>query len=361
MGSFVQAHCSAGVDVVGGRSLRALFRRVAVVAIAGAMGACGGGGGGSDTPSTPSPSPSPAQAPAPAPTGPIAAQLSVPAPVGYDADRLAAFNRLNEIRVSAGLGMLAQSAQMDQAAQAHAAWIIANDSFTHEEQVGTPGFTGTNWAQRDEAFGYVPVEGYEVMAAPVHGAAGVDGLVNTVYHRAAMLAFEPVDVGIGWSALAATEVSMPLVIDMTKPASDPVRGLGQIAQASIGGVSTWPLANARDVPVRLGLESPNPVPEQDVQTLGTPASITVQAEKTIAVTSFVMTDGTTGVVVPTRILTNANDPNFFIPGSFVALVPLAALAPNTLYRVAFSGSTTLAPVGTIEVVNRQWSFTTAAQ
>ena len=33
--------------------------------------------------------------------------LTVPTPVGYDADRLAAFKRLNEIRLSAGLGMLA--------------------------------------------------------------------------------------------------------------------------------------------------------------------------------------------------------------------------------------------------------------
>ncbi len=359
MGSFVQAHCSAGVDVVGGRSLRALFRRVAVVAIAGAMGACGGGGGGSDTPSAPAPSPSPA--PAPAPTGPIAAQLSVPAPVGYDADRLAAFNRLNEIRVSAGLGMLAQSAQMDQAAQAHAAWIIANDSFTHEEQVGTPGFTGTNWAQRDEAFGYVPLSGSEVMSASGHGADGVNALVNGVYHRAAMLAFEPVDVGVGWSALAATSVSMPLVIDITEPGADPIRGLGQAAQASINGVATWPLDGARDVPIRLGLESPNPVPAQNVMTLGTPASITVEAGKTITTTAFVMTNGLTGAVVPTRILTNTNDPNFSVPESFVALIPLTVLDPNTLYLVAFSGSTTLFPSGTIEMVSRQWSFTTAGQ
>jgi len=359
MGSFVRARCSRRIAVAGRQSLAVLFRRVAVTVMTGGVVACGGGGGGGTSPSPSAPPPSPA--PAPAAAGPIAAQLSVPAPVGYDADRLAAFNRLNEIRVSAGLGMLAQSGPMDQAAQAHAAWISANDSFTHVEQVGTPGFTGTDWAQRDEAFGYVPVEGYEVMSAPVHGAAGVDGLVNTVYHRAAMLAFEPVDVGIGWSALAATDVSMPLVIDLTRPGNDPVRGLGQLAQASIGGVAIWPLADALDVPVRLGQESPNPVPEQDVLTLGTPASLTVEADKTITAASFVMTNGTTGAILPTRILTNANDPNFSIPGSFVALVPLTVLDPGTRYVVAFSGSTTQFPAGTTETVNRQWSFTTAAQ
>ena len=113
----------------------------------------------------PAPRPAAARAAAPArpPPAPIAAQLTVPTPVGYDADRLAAFNRLNEIRLSAGLGMLAQNTEMDQAAQAHAAWMVANDSFTHDEVAGTPGFTGANWASGIEAFGYVPVEGAEVM------------------------------------------------------------------------------------------------------------------------------------------------------------------------------------------------------
>ncbi len=360
MKSFVEAGRSRGTAVVGWRSLALLFRLVAVAAMSGVVGACGGGAGGDDTsPSPPAPSPSPVSAPASA--GPIAAQLSVPTPVGYDADRLAAFDRLNEIRMSAGLGMLAQSGQMDQAAQAHAAWIIANDSFTHDEQAGTPGFTGTNWAQRDEASGYVPLSGAEVMSASGHGADGVNALVNGVYHRAALLAFEPVDVGIGWSALAATSVSMPLVIDLTEPGADPVRGRGQSAQASINGVATWPPDGAKDVPVRLGLESPNPVPAQDVLTLGTPASITVEADKTITTTTFVMTNGLTGVAVPTRLLTNANDPNFSIPQSFVALIPLTVLEPNTRYQVAFSGSTTLFPSGTIGMVSRQWSFTTAAQ
>ena len=75
--------------------------------------------------------------------------MSVPDPVGYDADRLAAFNRLNEIRLSAGLGMLAQQPLMDRAAQAHADWEIANDVFGHVEQAGTMGFTGAHWYDRD--------------------------------------------------------------------------------------------------------------------------------------------------------------------------------------------------------------------
>ena len=333
------------------RSLGALFLLASASALTGVLVACGGEGGG-DAPAPP---------PAPTPSAPIAAQLTVPAPVGYDADRLAAFNRLNEIRLSAGLGMLAQSTAMDQAAQAHAEWMVANDSFTHEEVVGTVDFTGVNWAERDEAFGYVPVEGDEGMTGPAHGAQGVDGLVNTAYHRVGMLAFEPVDVGIGWSPLFATNVSMPLVIDMTRPGTDAIRGLGQAAQTSIDGVAVWPLNGARDVPVQLGLETPNPVPTQDVSTLGTPASITVAESKTLSGISFVITNSSDGTVLPTRTLTNQNDPNFLIPESFIAAIPLGVLAPNTTYFVVFSGSAIERSTGSLEMINRTWSFTTAAQ
>ena len=341
-------------------SLHLLFRLAAaavLIATVLSLTACGGGGGGNPPPSPPPPAP----APAPVPTAPIAAQLSVPTPVGYDADRLAAFNRLNELRLSAGLGMLAQSTAMDQAAQAHAEWMVANDSFTHDEVAGTPGFTGLNWPRRDAAFGYVPVEGAEVMTGPAHGAHGVDLLINTVYHRAGMLAFEPVDIGIGWTDGAAANVSMPLVMDITRPGTDTTRGLGQDAQANIHGVEIWPVDGARDVPLRLGLEFPNPVLSQDVLSLGTPASITVAETKTISAASFVMTNSSTGAIVPVRVLTNTNDPNFLVPESFIAAIPLAILAPDTTYEVAFSGSAVERVSGSTEAINRTWMFTTTSQ
>lgn len=340
------------------RALATVSCLASATALLAALSACGGSGGsGGGAPSPPPPAP----APAPAPTAPIAAQMTVPTPVGYDAQRLAAFNRLNEIRLSAGLGMVAQNSQMDEAAQAHAEWMVTNDSFTHEEQEGTPGFTGTNWARRDESFGYVPTSGSEVMSAGAGGAAGVDLFVNSLYHRSAVLAIEPVDVGVGWTSQTATGFSSPLVIDLTRPGTDIVRGLGQEAQPSIAGVSIWPLDGATGVPVHLGNESPNPVPAHDVLTLGTPVSVTVDRLQTIEVSSFSMTNSTTGAIVPTSLLTNQNDPNFLIPSSFVALVPLVPLDLHTTYRIAFSGTATSFPAGAVVVVNRTWAFTTAEQ
>jgi len=339
-------------------ALGSLFRAVSVVALASVLHGCGGGSGGGVPEPPPPPPPPPAPTPSPTSSGPIAAQMTVPTPVGYDAERLAAFNRLNEIRLSAGLGMVAQSMAMDQAAQAHADWMVANDVFSHQEQAGTPGFTATDWSLRDEAFGYVPVGGSEVMAASGQASKEVDALVNALYHRAGMLAFEPVDVGVGWSGGTAAHVAMPLVIDLTRPGSDDVRGLGQAAQQTIEGVAIWPLDHAIGVPTRLGLESPNPVPDRDVLSLGTPLSITIDRLKAISTVSFAMADSS-GAVVPIRLLSNQTDPNFLIPPSFVAAVPLAALSPNTTYIAKYSG-TAVTLSGGVENIHRTWSFTTAA-
>ena len=337
------------------RTLATVSSLAAATALLATLSACGGGGGG-ESPIPPPPAPTPS--PSPAPTGPIAAQMTVPTPVGYDAERLAAFNRLNEIRLSAGLGMVAQNTLMDQAAQAHADWMIANNSFVHDETAGTVGFTGAHFWDRDEAVGYVPVGGDEVMSSGVSGTAGVDLLVNMLYHRVGMLAFEPVDVGVGWSGAIAQSVRTPLVLDLTRPGSDALRGMGQSAQSNIQGVAIWPLDGAGGVPTHLGLESPNPVPSQDVSMLGTPVSLSVDRLQTIEVSSFVVTNAATGAVVPTVLVTSQTDLNHQMPHSFVALVPLAPLDISTFYRVAFSGRAVVFPSGETVAIVRSWSFST---
>ncbi|MFL6677283.1 MAG: CAP domain-containing protein [Burkholderiaceae bacterium] len=281
--------------------------------------------------------------------------------MGYDAERLAAFNRLNEIRLSAGLGMVAQNALLDQAAQAHADWMIANDAFVHEEAQGTTGFTGAHFWDRDEALGYVPIGGWEEMSAGSDGSLEIDALVNTLYHRIGIISFEPVDVGVGRSTASVAGFSVPLVIDITRPGTDAVRGVGQAAQPSIQGVAIWPLNNAHGVPTRLGYESPNPTPDRDVMTLGTPVSVTVDRLQTIQVSSFSIEKMATGTVIPTVFLASQNDPNSLIPASFVAVVPLAPLDVGTTYRVSFTGTAIAFPSGSVVNIDRTWSFTTVSQ
>ena len=239
--------------------------------------------------------------------------------------------------------------------------MIANDSFLHTETSGTPGFTGADWWNRDEALGYVPVGGSESMSSGVDAGGGVDELVNGVYHRAGLLAFEPVDVGIGWSLNASAHLSRPLVLDIAVPGGDSLRDLGQMAQLRIDGVSIWPLDGAIGVPTRLGLESPNPVPSIDVVTLGSPVSITVSNSLALDSTSFKIVESASGAAVATSVLNNSNDPNFLIPHSFVAIVPLTALRPNTAYNVTFDGSISNPQLNTRTAIRRAWSFVTGSQ
>ena len=345
------------------RTLATVSRLAAATALLATLSACGGGGGGGggggDTTTPPPPAPTPS--PSPTPSGPIAAQMSVPTPVGYDTERLAAFNRLNEIRLSAGLGMVAQNTLMDQAAQAHADWMIANDAFVHTEVAGTRGFTGADWWSRDELLGYVPVGGAEEMSSGVDPVTGVSELINGVYHRAGLLAFEPVDVGVGWSAGGSAGLNRLLVIDVSRPGIDLVRSKGQATQESIRGVAIWPLDQATGVATHLGFEVPNPVPTQDVSMLGSPASLMVSRLQTLQITSFSMTNMRAGSDVSTVLLTSQSDPNSLIPSSFAAIIPLVALDAGTTYRVVFRGSAVTFPSGEVMTIDRTWTFSTSSR
>jgi hypothetical protein len=150
-------------------------------------------------------------------------------------------------------------------------------------------------------------------------------------------------------------------MDLTRPGTDVTRGFGQAAQARIQGVAIWPIDGARGVPLALGNESPNPVPSQNVLTLGSPMSIAVGELKTISVNAFTLTDMSKGGLVPVQIMTSQNDPNLSVPASFVAIVPLNLLSSSTTYRAVFSGTAVDRLSGSFETIDRSWSFTTATQ
>jgi hypothetical protein len=283
--------------------------------------------------------------------------MSVPTPVGYDADHLAAFNRLNELRVAAGLGMLAQDQRLDQAAQAHANWIITNDLFEHDETLGSEGFSGVDPSSRAQAAGYPTLYSGEVMSSGAGSVAGIDLLFNIIYHRLALLQFDPVDVGIGWSPLDAAHVFTPLVIDFSKPKDGSARSAGQLAQAGADGVVVWPLDGARELPTHMGYEIPNPVPSQDVGELGTPASVEVDKDRVIQPQLFALSEDESGAAVPATVLTRSNDPNGLLQQSSVGLIPTVALRINTTYRVDFIGSITLATGASLSY-SRTWRFRT---
>jgi hypothetical protein len=282
----------------------------------------------------------------------------VPDPVGYSADQLAAFNRLNEIRLAAGLGMLAQDERLDRAAQAHVDWQLANGQMTHVESPGTEGFTGMNWWDRDSAAGYAAFGGGEVLAFSYAPTRAIEALVYGLYHRAALLEFDPVDVGIGWSSGDNERVVLPLVVEFSSPKNEPPRSAGQTAQAGNSAVIVWPLDGAKDLATHMGNEFPSPIANKDVLELGTPASLSVEAGASIEATSFSMVEEVSGVEMPAVIIDKAHDSRHLLSGSFIGLVPTEGLKINTHYRVQFVGSVVPAGARLPQAYSRTWRFTT---
>src|SRR5512133_996127 len=70
--------------------------------------------------------------------GAPAATYSYPAA----SEEMYAFELLNRERSHCGFGPLRQSAELDNAAKSHAAWLFVNHAQGHIQKPGTPGFTG---------------------------------------------------------------------------------------------------------------------------------------------------------------------------------------------------------------------------
>jgi uncharacterized protein YkwD len=276
------------------------------------------------------------------------AVLLVPAANYADARRTAAFNRLNDIRQQAGMGLLTQNSAIDQAAQKHSAYQVVNSAIGHEEQVGMPEFVNSDYRFRMTHFGYdLHQNGYTEVTAALDkfdkvdsaeaGIILVDGLMTTPYHRNEMLRANLIDVGVGIYNDKATTV---LTIDIAKTSTREQGAPDNIA-------FIWPPNNATDVLKNMHRENPNPIPENGSLPAGYPASVHVNGEFRLIkkVDKFEMRDPS-GNLVNTKLI---------IPGDFAAIIPRSPLAKNTRYTVNFETETNeYRPV----TIKKSWSFTT---
>jgi hypothetical protein len=215
-----------------------------------------------------------------------------------------------------------------------------------------------NWWDRDSAAGYSPFGGGEVMAFGDSAARGIEALVYGLYHRSALLEFDPVDVGIGWSTSDVPDVPFPLVVEFGSPKDEPIRSVGQTARNGSSSVVIWPLDGAVSLATHMGGEIPNPVPDKDVLELGVPASLSVERGDSITTKAFMMYEEPGDAVVPSVILDRSSDPQHALSADFVGLVPIEGLKINTTYRVEFRGSITSATEKASRDYSRTWHFST---
>ena len=263
-----------------------------------------------------------------------------------------AFVRLNSIRSSVGLGLLAQNTNLDTAAAAHSKYMNLNGlaDNVHVESAGKTGFTGARVGDRIGATSYGrPTGGGEVISFVGSAKESIDGLVAAVYHRMVLLQYKPKEIGVGF--LQTSTDKNPLFNTYNQVFNLAYADGGQGAPAVNAVV--WPADNSTTTSVRMPNEQPRPGTPGASGVFGYPASISVDEDRVLTVSAFVLTDSA-GSVVSANLLSPANDPNLLALNVkyFVGLVPRDPLKPATTYTAQFVGTLDGAPF------SRTWSFKT---
>lgn len=315
------------------------FSAVATSSILALLAACGGGGGavGSASDSNPTQGNNVADSS-------MVAGITTPS-YADGSEEQAAFNRLNNERRSCGFGTLKQDTRLDQAARAHADWMLQNSVFSHTESAAYPnGFTGINPWDRSAFAGY-PITYYtsELISFGSNatkagrGDKGVRELLAGVYHAIGSL--RPLkDVGI--SVRAPAEVGRSTVLVPTVIVTGTTNGYQMLASDE---VVTYPCQGTTGTEYQLTDEDPNPVPGRNLGTapLGQPIIVMVRLGQTLSLTAASMQRVSDGqpVVIRTPV-TGAADPNGRLANDpqIGYVLPDGPLLPNTAYRVSISGT-----------------------
>jgi uncharacterized protein YkwD len=331
-------------------SLSAYQCRHALAALSCALiAACGGGGGGGGVAALPPGTTVSTPPSAPADGGQASTLVSSVPPDSYGASSEAhqAFVLLNAERGRCGFGLLAQSAQLDSAATAHADWQILNNQLSHSETPGTTGFTGATPADRVTAAGY-PLGGvgdeisglYYSGSTAGNGVFAVRALLALPYHAAGMLAgYRDVGIGIrGSDELGTSGIFGARTVQQFNLGYK--RDAGRQEPAS-DQVLTYPCEGTSGIFFEVTNETPNPVPGRDLRAspIGPGLLVAVRSGQTLAISSATIQTVSGNVPVVLRpTMTPANDPNAVLAANQALIIPDASLMPNTAYAVRVAGT-----------------------
>jgi uncharacterized protein YkwD len=331
---------------------RSLFSELSagfsVVLMTALLAACGGGGGSSDEGGqTAAGVASGGSASSPTLTQTAIQQSAQDpnAPKYVNNPVIDGLNWINYRRTQTGLAALTRNSLIDTAAQAHSDYQKLNDTITHLETSGKPGFTGVTPGDRLSAAKYVFTQrSYahgEVISATgdPSGFGAVENLLAAIYHRYAIL--EPMFKEAGTGAAMVTNGYSYFTANFTTDGLAPgIPG---------GTVVVYPFNNQQQIPIVFfsDREMPDPVPEQNE--VGYPVSVHANITSTINVQSFAIRPSG-GADLPVRLLTHQTDTE--TPVSAASIIPTGVLVPQTTYEVRFAG--------TVDgvAVERSWSFRT---
>lgn len=319
-----------------------ILKHAILAVILSTLAACGGGGGDSAEHSSSDTGETPGKT---IPRGSSGDSATLDQTT-YTGEKLAAFNALNAARSKVGLQPVKQNTRLDTAAQAHANYLVLNETTGHDENESEPGFTGTTSAERVTATGYTATSGEGVggtLGYVISGDEATNQLIRAPYHRIPILSPMLADLGIGLADKTLSERTWSYSVF--------TYGYTSNAFPITQGHFVWPVDNATNIPIHMGGESPDPAPDLTYNQRGYPASITVNPNDTITVDIFKM--NCAGEDLPSRIIVAGNDIHKRLPNNWAFLLTEVALPRHTVCSITFQGSSPA-----LGKFNKTWSFTT---
>ena len=307
------------------------------------LAACGGGSDNSSDSTTPAVSNTTGNAGGSGGASTVPVEVNAPALSGDIATD--GLNWINFRRTQIGLAQLTRNTLIDQAALGHSNYQKTNNTVSHDQVAGKPGFTGAELGDRLAQAGYTFNTGAsraygEVISATTNksGVFMAEELITAIYHR--FVIFEPIFKELGSGAATTSSGYTYFTTDFAAN-----NGYGN----GISGLVVWPYSGQTSVPANFfsDYESPDPVPNQNE--VGYPISVHANIDTTVTVQSFTVRQRG-GSDVNVRLLSRAGDAE--TPKSAAAIVPLTPLKAATVYDVSFVGAVN----GT--AATRNWSFTT---
>jgi uncharacterized protein YkwD len=289
------------------------------------------------------------------------AEARAPTACDADADSLAYINCL---RAMAGLARFDRNDALDRAAEAHARYLVVNNSRGHGQREGAPAYFGQSSSDRARRTGY---PGYfdvaEVIGYEERDTDALDGLMSAIYHRLALLRFDAGTVGMGRASASGRHAFVALTANprmaalcrqdhdfssgrfyrLCEPEQRVPARLFEAAkqqpQQSAPALVAWPAPGSTGIQPAFFEETPDPLPDYSVS--GYPISL--QANPTLIdrmqVDTFSLTPLTgrsAGEPVAVRRLDVESDPNGQMTTHEIAFMPLERLAWGTRYRVTAS-------------------------
>ena len=250
---------------------------------------------------------------------------------------------INHRRAQLGVSVLTRNSLIDRAAQGHSDYLKINDTVSHEQTAGKPGFTGVRTDDRLRAAGYSFGFAGEVISATSSksGFYMAEELITAIYHRFAI--FEPRfrEIGTGSATTAAGYTYFTSNFASSNAASP---GLGQ------GQMAHWPISDQKLVPSNFFSDNETPDPVGTANEVGYPVSVHADYGSVVRVGSFTLRQRGSNSDLSVKLLSPGED--VYTWTSVAAIVPLAVLRPATVYDVSFRGTVN----GVI--ADRNWSFTT---